>query len=77
MQFEFDLNMQLKDVEARASKEAELSREDRKDGRTKMQASQKSALMDQKEKRKGPQNFESSGNDVMGSGMGLNKFGPK
>ena len=42
-----------------------------------MQASQKSALMDQKEKGKGPQKFESSGNDVLGGGMRLNKFDPR
>jgi len=77
MKYEFELNMQLKDVEARASREAEVSREDRKDERTKMQASQKSALMDQKEKGKAPQRFESSGNDVIGGGMRLNKFDPR
>ncbi len=77
MKYEFELNMQLKDVEAKASREAEVSREDRKDERTKMQASQKSALIDQKEKGKGPQRFESSGNDVIGGGMRLNKFDPR
>ena len=77
MKYEFELNMQLKDAEARASKEAEVTREDRKDERTKMQASQKSALMDQKETGKGPQKFESSGNDVLGGGMRLNKFDPR
>ena len=52
-------------------------KEDRKDGRTKMQASQQSELIDQKLNKKPPKNFESSGNDIMSGEFGLGAFGPK
>jgi len=77
MQMEFDMNMQLKsmDVEAVASKEKQ--KEDRKDERTKIQATQQSEMIEQRNKGKAPKNFESAGNDILGGGFDLGAFDPK
>lgn len=77
MQLEFDLNMKLKGVEAETYKAKEGFKEDRKDERTKIQASQQSQLIDQRHNATGPKDFESAGNDIMGGGFGLNSFEPK
>jgi len=66
MQLEFQYSMQLKQLEAKTKTEGQLLAENRKDDRTKMQATQQSAMIDQKENGKPSQNFESSGNDVLG-----------
>ena len=55
----------------------ETSKEDRKDNRTKIQASQQSELINQRETKAGPKNFESSGNDVMQGGFNLGSFEPR
>ena len=52
-------------------------KEDRKDERTRIQATQQSKMIDQRNKDKSPENFESSGNDIMGGGFGLNSFDPR
>jgi len=70
MQLEFQYNMQLKQLEAKTKNAGQLLTESRKDQRTKMQATQQSAMIDQKENQKPAQNFESSGNDTLG-GFGL------
>ena len=77
MQLEFQLNMQLKQMEVEAQKGKENNKEDRKDKRTKIQASQQSELIDQRAKEKPPKNFESSGNDVMEGGFSLGSFEPR
>ena len=77
MELEFQYNMQLKGMEVEAAKSKISSTEDRKDDRTKLQATQQSELIDQRKNSTAPKNFESSGNDVMGSGMGLGSFGPR
>jgi hypothetical protein len=77
MKLEFDFNMQLKGVEADAYKDKEGFKEDRKDDRTKIQATQQSQLIDQRHNATGPKDFESSGNDIMGGGFNLNSFGPR
>jgi len=51
-------------------------KEDRKDNRSKMQASQQSELIDQKQNNKPPKNFESSGNDILGGDFSLGAFDP-
>jgi hypothetical protein len=55
----------------------EKQKEDRKDKRTKIQASQQSELIEQRKAGGKPKNFESAGNDTIGSGFGLEAFGPK
>ena len=76
MQLEFEMNMRLKSVEVEGVKGREKEKEDRKDERTKIQASQQSELIDQRKNEKPPKNFESSGNDVLG-GFNLGAFNPK
>ena len=76
MQKEFDFNMQLKGVDLQVIKDKEKFKEDRKDERTKIQASQQSELIDQRKNNKPPKNFESSGFDNLG-GFGLEQFEPR
>ena len=76
MQHEFDLNMRLKQVEVDTLKQKEDSKEDRKDERTRIQASQQSELIDQRKKETPPKNFESAGFDSLG-GFGLEQFEPR
>ena len=77
MQLEFEMNMQLKGVEVEGVKSREKEKEDRKDERTKIQASQQSELIDQRKNEKPPKNFESSGNDILGGGFDLGSFDPR
>jgi hypothetical protein len=63
---EFEYNMQLKQLEAKAKTETQILSENRKDDRTKIQATQQSELLDQKTNSKPPKNFESTGNDTLG-----------
>ena len=76
MQLEFQMNIQLKQMEVQAVNGKEKEKEDRKDKRTKIQASQQSELIDQRKNEKPPKNFESSGNDNMG-GFDLGSFEPR
>jgi hypothetical protein len=73
MQLEFQLNMQLKQLENQTVNDKEKYKEDRKDERTKIQASQQSELIDQRNNAKPPKNFESTANDTMG-GIDLGLF---
>ena len=77
MALEFQYNMQLKGLEAEGQKAKEQQKEDRKDERTKLQATQQSELIDQRKNDSPPKNFESSGNDILGSGFGLGTFEPR
>ena len=77
MRIEFEYNMQLKNAESRGLSERESKREDRKDQRTKMQATQQSELIDQRNSGGSPKNFESSGNDILSGDFNLNAFDPK
>jgi len=77
MALEFQYNMQLKGIEVDGQKSKESQKEDRKDERTKLQATQQSELIEQRKNNTPPKNFESSGNDIMGGGFGLGTFEPK
>ena len=76
MEFEFQLNMELKTKEAEVIKSKEKFKEDRKDERTKIQATQQSELIDQRKTGKPPKDFESAGFDNLG-GFGLEQFEPR
>ena len=76
MQLEFQMNMQLKGVEVEGMKSREKEKEDRKDERTKIQASQQSEMIEQRKSGKPPKNFESAGNDILGGGFNLGAFEP-
>jgi hypothetical protein len=74
---EFQYNMQLKGMETDILKQRESQKEDRKDDRTKLQASQQSELINQRKNNTPPQNFESGGNDIIGGGFDLGSFEPR
>ena len=76
MQKEFELNMQLKDADLNVIKDKEKYKEDRKDERTKIQASQQSELIEQRKNNTPPKKFESAGFDTLG-GFGLEQFEPR
>ena len=63
MQFEFELNQQIRDIERLENRGIEKMKEDGKDKRENMKQTSKK--------------FESSGNDILGGGMGLDKFNPQ
>jgi len=77
MALEFQYNMQLKNMEVEGLKTREKQKEDRKDERTKIQATQQSELIDQRKTGKPPKSFESAGNDIMGGGFSLEAFEPR
>ena len=77
MELEFQYNMQLKSMEVEGYKARERQKEDRKDERTKIQATQQSEMIDQRKTDKPPKNFESAGNDILGGGFDLGAFEPR
>ena len=77
MQLEFEYNMRLKGVETEGQKSKEKEKEDRKDERTRIQASQQSELIEQRKTGSPPKKFESSGNDILGAGFDLGSFEPR
>ena len=76
MELEFQMNMQLKQAEVDGIKQREKDKEDRKDERTKIQASQQSEMIEQRKQGTGPKNFESAGFDNL-EGFGLEQFEPR
>jgi len=77
MMIEFEMNMQLKNADISGQKSKEKEKEDRKDERTRIQATQQSELIDQRKSEKAPKNFESAGNDTIGGGFSLSEFDPR
>jgi hypothetical protein len=77
MELEFQYNMKLKGIEVDNAKRKEGEIEDRKDNRTKLQATQQSELIAQRQNDSAPVDFESGGNDTLGRGMGLGSFDPR
>jgi hypothetical protein len=77
MQLEFEYNMQLKGIEVDGQKEKETQKEDRKDERTRIQASQQSELIEQRKTGSAPKQFESAGNDIITGDFDLGMYDPK
>ena len=79
MALEFEFNMRLKGLETENLKTREKEKEDRKDERTRIQASQQSELIEQRKGNQPAKKFESSGNDILGGeALGdLSQFGPR
>jgi len=73
---EFNYQLQLAQAGAQAQREKEALIEDRKDKRVKIQGTQQSELIDQRQNDLLPKNFESSGNDNL-DGFGLEQFTPR
>jgi hypothetical protein len=73
---EFKYNMQLAQMQLQ-QQDAKLNMlEDRKDKRTKIQATQQSELIEQRQNQTLPKDFESSGFDTL-DGFGLEQFEPR
>lgn len=77
MSLEFEMNMRLKGIEVKGKKEEIAEKENRKDDRTKLQASQQSELINQRQNDLPPKNFESSGNDILSGNFNLGSFEPR
>jgi hypothetical protein len=77
MQMEFEMNMQLKQMDQQALQGKDAEKEDRKDQRTRIQASQQSEMIEQRKTDKPPKNFESAGNDTLGGDFNLGGFDPR
>ena len=77
MQLEFEMNMRLKGIEVQGKKTEIKEKEDRKDERTKLQATQQSELINQRQNDLPPKNFESSGNDILSGNFNLGSFEPR
>jgi hypothetical protein len=77
MDHEFEINLRLRELDLQTAREDGVNKEDRKDQRTKIQASQQSQLIDQRKTGAPPKDFESSGNDVLSGNFGLGNFEPR
>jgi len=77
MEQEFQYNMQLRQMDNETVNKKEKEKEDRKDERTRIQATQQSELIDQRNSAKAPKNFESASNDNIGGGFDLGAFDPR
>jgi len=77
MELEFQYNMKLKgmEIDTIRQKGQEKAEEDRKN--IKLQGTQQSELINQRQNGLPPKNFESSGNDIIGGGFGLGSFEPR
>ena len=64
MQQEFEYNMQLKNIETKGLGERDRMKEDRKDERTRIQATQQSQMIAQRKNEEAPKNFEQTGDDL-------------
>jgi len=73
---EFNYQLQLAKAQVDAQKQKENNSEDRKDKRVKMQGTQQSELISQRQNDLLPTNFESAGNDNL-EGFGLEQFEPR
>jgi len=68
MQYEFDLNQKLRDEDRQSNEKMEGMKEAGKNSRENIK---------QQNTKQAPKKFESSGNDILGGGMGLDKFTPQ
>jgi len=73
---EFQYQLQLAQAKIDTDRQKEQFIEDRKDKRTKIQATQQSELISQRQNDSLPKNFESSGFDTLG-GFGTEEFAPQ
>jgi len=73
---EFNYNIQLTQARAKAEVDKLKDVEDRKDERTRIQATQQSELISQRKNDELPKNLESAGFDSLG-GFGLEQFEPR
>jgi hypothetical protein len=74
MQYEFELNKQLKEMELQVIDKKEQFKEDRKDERTKIQANQQSAMIDQRKNNTGPIDFKEEDDFLSSIGSNTKEF---
>ena len=77
MEREFNFNMQLKGADVDQQKSRDTQKENRKDERTRIQATQQSKMIEQRKDSTSAKNFESMGNDILGGGFDLSQFEPR
>ena len=77
MEQEFNFNMELKGADINREQTRDREKEDRKDERTRIQATQQSKMIEQRKGGQPPKNFESMGNDILGGGFDLSQFEPR
>ena len=77
MQQEFQFNMELKGADINREQQRDREKEDRKDERTRIQATQQSKMIEQRKNDQPAKNFESMGNDILGGGFDLSEFSPR
>ena len=77
MEIEFQYNMQLAKAKVKNESDKISEIENRKDQRTKMQATQQSEMIQQRQQDGLPKDFESQGNDTIDGSFGLEAFGPR
>ena len=77
MQLEFQMNIKLKQAESSGAKSRELLKEDRKDDRSRMEATQQGEIKYRNQTNQVPKNFESAGNDILGGGFNLDSTNPR
>ena len=75
MSVEFNYNMQLKGMEVERIKELDMDKEKAKDNRTKLQATQQSKLIEQRQKDLPAMSFESDEDSL--DGFDLEQFNPR
>lgn len=75
MQVEFEYNMQLRGMEVEKVKQLDMDKEKAKDNRTKLQATQQSKLIEQRQKDLPAMNFESEEDSL--DGFDLEQFNPR
>jgi len=75
MSVEFNYNMQLKGMEVEKIKQLDMDKEKAKDDRTKIQATQQSKLIEQRQKDLPAMNFESEEDSL--DGFSLEQFNPR
>ena len=63
--------MQLEQLKLQQAKTAEVEREDRKDQRTRIQATQQSEMIDQRNNQTAPKNFEEEAGDMANFDLGV------
>jgi len=76
MQMEFQMNMQLKQAEMQVVSQRDNMKEDRKDNRESKNRRHQMDIARQKSGGNSLNNFESSGNDIITGGAGIDSLGP-
>jgi len=71
MQFEFELNSQLEGMKQQNNNQMEGVREDRRDQRVDQQADRQMQMIDKRKEGESLKKFESSGNDILTGGAGM------